>query len=62
MLVSGMMTMMLNLFADNIAFKLKVKYFSKCLEKDAAFFDVQSPTEMTTKISKEVSCIHGGLG
>lgn len=31
---------MLALFSESISFKIKMKYFEKCLEKDAAFYDV----------------------
>jgi len=37
-------------------------YFEKCLEKDAAFFDTNSPAEMSARISKEISAIQRGLG
>ena len=37
-------------------------YFEKCLEKDAPFYDQNSPTEMASKISKECSAINRGLG
>jgi hypothetical protein len=48
---------MLALFSESISFKIKLEYFKKCLEKDAAFYDVQNPTEMASKISKECSSI-----
>lgn len=48
---------MLALFSESISFKIKMDYFKKCLEKDAAFYDVQNPAEMASKISKECSCI-----
>lgn len=32
------------------------------MKKDAAFFDVQAPTEMASKISKECSAIQRGTG
>ena len=37
-------------------------YFEKCLEKDATFYDQNSPTEMASRISKECSAIARGLG
>lgn len=37
-------------------------YFSKCLDLDAAFYDRNNPTEMSAKISKEISAIQRGLG
>jgi hypothetical protein len=48
---------MLAVFAENIAFKIRIEYFKSCLEKDAAFYDDNNPTEMSSKISKEVSAI-----
>jgi len=30
----------LEVFKETQAFKIKVKYFASCLEKDAAFYDV----------------------
>jgi ABC-type multidrug transport system fused ATPase/permease subunit len=50
------------LFAESISFKTKILYFEKCLEKDAAFYDKISPTEMASRISKECSAIARGLG
>ena len=44
-------------FAMRIAHKIRIVYFRKCLEKDAAFYDVNNPTEMSAKISKEISAI-----
>jgi ATP-binding cassette subfamily B (MDR/TAP) protein 1 len=49
-------------FAMRIAHKIRIVYFRKCLEKDAAFYDVNNPTEMSAKISKEISAIQRGLG
>jgi ATP-binding cassette, subfamily B (MDR/TAP), member 1 len=31
---------MLSLFSESISFKIKVEYFKKCLEKDAAYYDI----------------------
>jgi hypothetical protein len=31
---------MLLLFSESISYKIKIEYFTKCLEKDAAFYDV----------------------
>jgi hypothetical protein len=42
-------------FADGIAFKLRIEYFRKSLEKDAAFYDENIPTAMASRISKETS-------
>jgi len=32
------------MFADNIQFKIKIKYFEAVLEKDAEWFDINDPT------------------
>lgn len=48
---------MLLLFSESISYKIKIEYFTKCLEKDAAFYDVQNPAEMASKIQKETSAI-----
>lgn len=53
---------MLSLFSESISFKIKVDYFKKCLEKDAAYYDIQNPAEMASKITKECSSIQRGTG
>lgn len=53
---------MLSLFAENIAHKTRINYFERCLEKDASWFDDHNPTELASKISKEVSAIQRGVG
>ena len=50
------------MFAESISYKIKIKYFKSCLEKDASFYDEHNPTEMASKISKEVSTIQRGIG
>jgi len=40
-----------------VAFKTKIKYFAACLEKDAAFYDVQNPNEMVSKITTEIQAM-----
>lgn len=37
-------------------------YFTKCLEKDAAFYDTNNPGEMSARIGKEIAAIQRGLG
>lgn len=49
-------------FAENLAFKTKVAYFKAALEKDAAYFDENSATELPAKISKETDMIRSGMG
>ena len=51
-----------NIFAESITQKIKIRYFISCLEKDAAYYDSHDPTEMATKISKEVQHIKSGTG
>ena len=53
---------MMALFAESISFKTRVNYFQACLEKDADFYDKHNPTEMASKISKEISAIQRGTG
>ena len=57
-----LMVTMTALFAERVAFKTKVEYFRKCLEKDAAFYDENVPTAMASRISKETAAIQRGLG
>lgn len=52
----------MSMFAERIAFKVKLRYFEACLEKDADFYDKNNPTEMTSRISKECSAIQRGIG
>ena len=50
------------LFAERIGFKLKLHYFKCCLEKDAAYYDEHNPTEMASRIAKEVSAMQRAIG
>jgi hypothetical protein len=54
---AGFQVMLFSLFAERTVFNTKIQYFSQTLKKDAAFFDIQNPTEMASKISKECSAI-----
>jgi hypothetical protein len=45
------------LFAERVAFKVKMDYFMKCIEKDALYYDLNNPTEMAARIAKESSAI-----
>lgn len=60
-IVAGGMMTFWGLFGESIAFKVRIHYFRKCLEKDAAFYDVNVPTAMSSKISKETAAIQRGL-
>jgi len=51
-----------SIFAENIAYKLKLKYFRAALEKDSAYYDLQNQNEMASKISKECSAVSRGIG
>ena len=63
MFVASSITMtLMSIFAENIAFKTRIDYFKKCLEKDAAFYDETPPTVMASNISKHCSKIQRGLG
>jgi len=48
--------------ATNVAYKTRIAYFAKCLERDAAFYDKNPPSEMPSKIAKECSAIEQGCG
>ena len=52
----------LAIFAESISFKIKMAYFQSVLEKDASWFDENNPTEMSSKISKEIVTIQRGSG
>ena len=41
---------------------MKIHYFHKCLEKDAAWYDERNPGEMGTKIAKETLSVEKGTG
>ena len=49
-----------SVFSESIQFKLKIEYLKACLMKDAAFYDVQNPNEMASKINKEASAVRRG--
>ena len=49
-------------FAERISHKAKIFYFTKCIEKDADYYDRHNPTEMASRISKEVSAIQRATG
>lgn len=49
-----------SIFSESIQFKLKIEYLKACLKKDAAFYDVQNPNEMASKINKEASAVRRG--
>lgn len=50
------------LFAERVGYKAKVAYFRACLQKDGDFYDANPPTEMASRISKEVSAIQRAIG
>lgn len=52
----------LNYVVEKVAYKIRILYFKRSLEKDAAYYDLHNPTEMAAKISKEVSLIAAGGG
>jgi ATP-binding cassette subfamily B (MDR/TAP) protein 1 len=61
-LMSLLMIALSEMYAERLAFTLKIEYFRKCLEKNAAWYDEHNPTEMAAKISKEISAIQRGNG
>jgi ABC-type multidrug transport system fused ATPase/permease subunit len=60
--IAGSMMFFWSMFAENIAYKTRIEYFRRCLEKDAAFYDENVPTAMASKISKETTAVQRGLG
>ena len=50
------------LFAERVAFKVKLEYFLRCIEKDADYYDKHNPTEMASRISKETAAIQRAIG
>jgi len=56
-IASWLMISIFAVFAVKIAYKTKIYYFSKCLEKDGKYFDEHSVTEMASRISKECTAI-----
>ena len=50
----------LAVFSEGVEHKFKIDYFTKALEKDAAFYDVQNPNEMASKINKEAGAVKKG--
>ena len=61
-LTSCLQIAFLALFAERVAFKLKIKYFEKCIEKDADYYDQNNPTEMSARISKETAAVQRAIG
>jgi ATP-binding cassette subfamily B (MDR/TAP) protein 1 len=61
-LVSWLNVTLWAIFAQRISHKVRLLYFTSCLEKDAKFYDINSPNEMSAKIAKECSAIQRGLG
>ena len=57
MILSWWQISFLSVFAENIGHKIRVAYFKSVLEKDAAWFDENNPSEMASKISKECQTI-----
>lgn len=52
----------LEIFAFNIAHKIKMQYFRAIMGKDSAWFDSNNPNELATKIVKETEMIYRGTG
>jgi ATP-binding cassette subfamily B (MDR/TAP) protein 1 len=52
----------MNMFSENLARNMKMKYIERCLAMDAAWYDEHNPTEMQAKIVKEVGTIQRGVG
>ena len=52
----------MNYAVGRVASRLRIEYFRKSLEKDAAYYDLNNPTEVATQISKNIAAIKAGLG
>jgi len=50
----------MSMFSERLAFRTKIQYFERLLEKDSTWFDENNPNEMASKISKEISAIQKG--
>lgn len=51
-----------NMFAKNMAYNTRIQYFTKSLEKDAAYYDEHPPTEMASKIAREMNSVENAFG
>ena len=60
--VSGLQVGCWQLFAGNIAHKIKIQYYKACLDLDASYYDTHNPNEMTSKITNETLAINKGIG
>lgn len=60
MVFSGTYIATLAIFSESVEHRFKIEYFTKALEKDAAFYDVQNPNEMASKINKEAGAVKKG--
>lgn len=61
-LVSLLYYYVFNAFSGNLSYKIRIKYFERCLEMDAAFYDDKDATQMPSKIANECAKIKNGLG
>lgn len=55
-------TTALTQFGERIAFKTQITYFKKALEMDSYYYEDHNPTEMASKIAKEIAAIKRGTG
>jgi ATP-binding cassette subfamily B (MDR/TAP) protein 1 len=61
-LVSMANIILFSVFSENIAYRIRLMYFKRCLEKDASYYDEHNPAEMASRIIKECSSINRGTG
>ena len=59
---SAVQMFFLDLFAQRIAYKVKVHYFAAVIHKDATWFDNNNSHEISSKISRETTAIENGIG
>lgn len=53
---------LLAIFAENLAYRMRIIYFKNCLEKDASYFDEHNQSEMAPRIASECSAVQRGVG
>jgi len=57
LILSATQMILFQTFAENLAHKIRIRYFKSCIEKDATWYDENNPSEMAPKIARECSAI-----
>ena len=50
------------MFAERVAKKVRVKYLEAILKQESAWFDTTNPSELSSRLVKEVQAIQRALG